>query len=969
MAISLVAPGNGDTPSIALSSNGSTITLGQQNCAVDDLFIVFGGNKSSNTSTSIAVVDPGVGTPSTPTEWDLPSFPYNYGTASGASQNRVAVAWWFRITAADIDTAAGDLVEVEISPPAQNCQYCINVWRGVGTTDFDGAPASNTMVGLQIQVDNASLGRTFLWTDSDTIISSTPWSDTFFDSSMTVLAMAINDRSNWNAPNQLAFPSGWTTCIYGVGSTLASNEISSNGQSSVMLYSQYANFADADATSDPGMATPLDLADTSGNTTTTRQLTLWMAFKEDGANAYTFTKTDSSTASDTLTLTKATTETRTDTATTSDTLSASKSATETNTDSSTASDTLTTQRAATESNTDSSTASDTLTATKAISLSVTDSATSSDILSATKSKDITKTDSSTAADALTAVKAGSISITDSATASDVYTESGTSELTETDSVTAADTLVVTKTAIETNTDTATASDGLVATKTAAFTETDSSTASDTLTAAKGVTLSITDSATASDVYDASKTVVLKESSTSTTSDTLTIQKDSTLSVTDVTTSSDILVTARSATTTITDSSTTSDTLSVNKASAVTLTDSSTASDELDANTAGSSTFTETDSSTTSDTLLATKSVALTLTDSVTASDTYIDSEATTITETDSATAADTLSAIKSVALTFTDSATTSDTVAASRALIFTVEDSSSTTDTLLKTRAANLAFTDSSTTSDQLDRMLEALISLTDSSSTGDTLTATGPVVTEISVTIPGIGSVSAELLTEEEALAVIDIWNTALTTLGITAVTSTTDSSPQQLLLTNVYPLFKRQFLADHLWNGAKKTKALTALKDNAGDAVTPPSRWTYAFDLPDDVLRVWRLNGLENQPDYIGGFSSNMWEIEVIVTDEGEVEEALTRSLCTDESTATIEYVFDVGDDNIGLLGPLTQHALGRALAVYVAQNFGKNTTEIAQLEALAKEALLAAKGVDGQEGSPQIFSPTSLLGVRYI
>jgi len=266
MAISLVAPAFGDNPSISLRSNGSTITLGQQDCAVDDLFIVFGGNKGSSTSTSIAVVDPGVGTPSTPTEWDLPSFPYNYGTASGASQNRVAVAWWFRITAADIDTAAGDLVEVEISPPAQNCQYCINVWRGVGTTDFDGAPASNTMVGLQIQVDNASLGRTFL-----------------FDSSMTVIAMAINDRSNWNAPSTGSFPTGWNTCIYGNGGTLLSNEISSNGQSSVMLYSQYANFADADATSDPGMATPLDLADTSGNTTTTRQLTLWMAFKEDSA--------------------------------------------------------------------------------------------------------------------------------------------------------------------------------------------------------------------------------------------------------------------------------------------------------------------------------------------------------------------------------------------------------------------------------------------------------------------------------------------------------------------------------------------------------------------------------------------------------------------------------------------------------------------------------------------------------------
>jgi hypothetical protein len=86
----------------------------------------------------------------------------------------------------------------------------------------------------------------------------------------------------------------------------------------------------------------------------------------------------------------------------------------------------------------------------------------------------------------------------------------------------------------------------------------------------------------------------------------------------------------------------------------------------------------------------------------------------------------------------------------------------------------------------------------------------------------------------------------------------------------------------------------------------------------------------------------------------------------LCTEESTARIEYVFDVRN-NIDLLGPLTQHAMGLSLAAFVATNFGKSASEIAQLEAQAKEAVTAAKGVDGQEGTPQMFGDTSLLRVR--
>lgn len=567
---------------------------------------------------------------------------------------------------------------------------------------------------------------------------------------------------------------------------------------------------------------------------------------------------------------------------------------------------------------------------------------------------------------------------DESTASDTLlaVKNADGAFTKTDIGSSSDTLLVTKAAVLTKTDAATASDTLLAVRSGAkvFTETDSATAEDTLLARKSVTLAITDSSTAADVLDAEKSgaKVFTKTDSSTTSDTLLATKSVALTFTDSSSSSDTLAATGSIPFTKTDSSSALDTLSATKSVTLTVTDSVAASDTLSATKSGNQVFTKTDSSSSSDTLAVTKSATQVSTDSSTASDdlSAISSGVEVFTETDSSTVTDTLIVTVDRTLSLTDSADTSDTLTASKGLLLNITDSSSTSDTLTGIKGYHLAFTDTSTTDDQLDRLLAALLSITDSSSVADTLTATGPTTLEAVVTIPGLGGLSFSLLTESEALAVIDIWNTALTSLGVSTITSVTDGTPQQKLISNVYPLFKQQFLADHVWNGAKKTAILSSLTDNAGAVVAPVSRWSYAYTLPTDSLRIWRLNGLENQPNYVGGLAINLWEIECVVTDDGTVNEDTRRCLCTDQGSAKIEYVFDVPDSKTdSLLGPLVKHAMGRTLAVYVAQNFGKNSTEIAQLEALAKDALLAAKGVDGQEGTPQIMSTTSLLGVRYL
>ena len=232
-------------------------------------------------------------------------------------------------------------------------------------------------------------------------------------------------------------------------------------------------------------------------------------------------------------------------------------------------------------------------------------------------------------------------------------------------------------------------------------------------------------------------------------------------------------------------------------------------------------------------------------------------------------------------------------------------------------------------------------------------------------VIIDGIASLSAPLLTEGEVVTVVQIWNVALVELGVGTVGTTSDGSAQAILLNTVWDGgFRAQFLADHAWNGAKRTIGLTTFKDSSGDAVSPSgTRWSNAYDLPEDYLRALTINGLPMQPN--GSRGQNQWEIEVV--SDGESSPTLKRCLLSNEGTISLEYVMDLGDVNIGLLSPLVAHAMGLALAAFVATNFGKPPTEQAFIGQRAADALLAAKGVDGQESSPRMFSSTSLLDVR--
>ncbi len=259
----------------------------------------------------------------------------------------------------------------------------------------------------------------------------------------------------------------------------------------------------------------------------------------------------------------------------------------------------------------------------------------------------------------------------------------------------------------------------------------------------------------------------------------------------------------------------------------------------------------------------------------------------------------------------------------------------------------------------------------TESSSAADLLVTGVKIGLSISIICEGIleGKSPPQLLTKEEALAIIDVYNIALNALGVGTLSGVNDGSPQATILNDTFDSFKRQFLTDYSWNGAKKTVALSRLQDyNATDVKPVGDRWAYAYVLPNDYLRVLRINGYERY-NRTQNHLQNAFEIEVVNYASSATETLNKRCLLTEEPTVNLEYIFEPTDDDLTtLLGSQTEHALGLSFAHYIARNFGKTPQEIAVLSDESRRAITAAKGVDGQEKTQRLRPDLGLVESRY-
>ena len=186
------------------------------------------------------------------------------------------------------------------------------------------------------------------------------------------------------------------------------------------------------------------------------------------------------------------------------------------------------------------------------------------------------------------------------------------------------------------------------------------------------------------------------------------------------------------------------------------------------------------------------------------------------------------------------------------------------------------------------------------------------------------------------ENVCLVAVWNIAMGALGLPTIGARGENTRQARAVESIWSVVRRAFLRNAVYNGSKASAKLTLIVGGA----THTNRWTYAFSLPSCFIKALTVNG---EPVMQG---SDKWEIELAANGR-------TRVLMSNEEEVYLEYVRDIED--INLLDPLAQLALGYFLALELAPRFGKSNTEIETIRKQFYKYQQDARTIDAQEMHP--------------
>lgn len=180
-----------------------------------------------------------------------------------------------------------------------------------------------------------------------------------------------------------------------------------------------------------------------------------------------------------------------------------------------------------------------------------------------------------------------------------------------------------------------------------------------------------------------------------------------------------------------------------------------------------------------------------------------------------------------------------------------------------------------------------------------------------------------------------IHAYNIAAIALGVQPVQDPNEGSNTSRIFNARWDTARRSFLADHPYNQITTTVVLNEL---SGD---PIAKYSNRFQLPGDVVRELYIN---KTPEMREAGPVFVLEFDPVLN---------TTVLLTDEASATLTYISDRID--VSHMRPKAVEALGLYLAYQVADAFGKNDRFKERLERKMKEAVVDARAVDSQAGSP--------------
>ena len=186
-----------------------------------------------------------------------------------------------------------------------------------------------------------------------------------------------------------------------------------------------------------------------------------------------------------------------------------------------------------------------------------------------------------------------------------------------------------------------------------------------------------------------------------------------------------------------------------------------------------------------------------------------------------------------------------------------------------------------------------------------------------------------------------VDLANEALLLLGANTITSFTDNDSNAVLVNRFYTSERDALLRSHRWNCAITTANLASLVG------TPIIDWQYKFTLPTDPYCL-RLLDVRT------------------VTGDIKLDFAIQgRELLTEESTVDITYIQRLEDTT--LYASLLYQALVFRMAWKLAFPITRSNTVLQQMAQLYDAVVRDARGVDSQEGTPEIIETTTLTDLR--
>lgn len=200
-------------------------------------------------------------------------------------------------------------------------------------------------------------------------------------------------------------------------------------------------------------------------------------------------------------------------------------------------------------------------------------------------------------------------------------------------------------------------------------------------------------------------------------------------------------------------------------------------------------------------------------------------------------------------------------------------------------------------------------------------------------------------------AVAEVDIYNMALSAIGVTStVAMTTENSLEARVCSTWYEQTRNSIMRAAPWSSLKAAArlALKATRDDdlSWEPTDPTPGFTYAYNLPSDMIH----------PRYLTSFA----KFEIASTADGR------RALMTDQDLAILIYNRLVTDPSVWDTGLVT--CIVQALAARIVKPLTGNTTDLSPYVSLAQSELAGARQLDAPfEGTRMVEVLPEWLAAR--